>query len=217
VRGAGLALLFAAAVGAQSAVPQLSIVAPAETDYVSGTILIVAHIASGTPTSMISRVAGVSAGTLFLYFPTKNDLINSVYFEAKECMGRAACEGYELEKGIRNRVKHIWGNIIRWGVDHPEEFMFIEQFHSSPFISDITQEESVKNFEFLFDVLNDGVRRGELKTMDRHLALAMLYSANAAVIRSIIRQGTVKDVDDVIDRSFDIVWSGIALKSSTGR
>ena len=169
----------------------------------------------GTPTSMISRGAGVSAGTLFLYFPTKNDLINSVFFGAKERMGLAAREGYEAQKGIRNRVKHIWGNIIRWGVGHPEEFMFIEQFHSSPYISDITQEQAFKNFEFLFDVFNDGVRRGELKTMDRRLAIDMLYHANAAVIRLIIQQEAVKDIDELIDRSFDIVWGGISVKGQS--
>lgn len=163
----------------------------------------------GTPTSMISKSAGVSAGTLFLYFKTKNDLINSVYYEAKARMGPATCEGYEEEKGIRNRVKRIWGNTIRWGVENPEEFMFIAQFSSSPFISDITQEQAWKNFECLDDVLNDGVRRGDLKKMDRRLALDMLYSANAAVIRLIIGQGAVKDIDGLIDRSFDIVWSGI--------
>jgi AcrR family transcriptional regulator len=166
----------------------------------------------GTPTSLISRGAGVSTGTLFLYFPTKNDLINSVYFEAKARMSLAACEGYEEEKGIRNRVKKIWGNIIRWGVDHPEEFLFIEQFHSSPYISDITQEQAFKNFEFLFEVMNDGVRRGDLKKTDKRFTIDMLYSANAAVVRTIIQQGKVKDLDEITDRSFDIVWSGISSK-----
>jgi hypothetical protein len=130
----------------------------------------------------------------------------------KERMSLAACEGYEEQKGIHNRIKHIWGNIIRWSVDHPEEFMFIEQFHTSPFISDITQEQAFKNVEFLFDVLNDGVRRRELKTMDLRLAIDMLHHANTAVVRLALQQGTVKDLDDLIGRSFDIVWTGIASK-----
>jgi AcrR family transcriptional regulator len=166
----------------------------------------------GTPTSVISRGAGVSTGTLFLYFPTKNDLINAIYFEAKERMGLAACEGYQEEKGIRNRVKRVWSNVIRWGVDHPEEFLFIAQFHSSPFISDITQEQAFKSFEFLSDVMNDGVRRGDLKNVDKRFAIDMLYSANSAVVRSVLQQGTVKNLDDMIDQSFDIVWGGISSK-----
>jgi AcrR family transcriptional regulator len=164
----------------------------------------------GTPTSMISESAGVSAGTLFLYFKTKNDLINSVYFGAKERMGQAIYKGCEDEKDLRNKMKRIWGNIIRWGVDYPEEFMFIHQFSSSPFITDITQEEVEKNFLFLFDVLEDGVKTGLLKNLDRRLAMEMLYQANAAVVRRILQDGDTRDMDRVIDRSFDIVWGGVA-------
>ncbi len=163
----------------------------------------------GTPTSMISEQAGISAGTLFLYFKTKNDLINSVYFGAKERMGQAIYKGYEDEPDIRNKVKRIWGNIIRWGVENPEEFMFIQQFSSSPYITDITQEEVEKNFMFLYDVIDDGVKNGVLKNLDRRLAMEMLYQANAAVIRTILQHRDTRDMDRLIDRSFDIVWSGV--------
>ena len=35
----------------------------------------------GTPTSLIAREAGISNGTLFHYFPTKEELINFAYFD----------------------------------------------------------------------------------------------------------------------------------------
>ncbi len=102
----------------------------------------------GTPTSMISESAGVSTGTLFRCFETKNDLINSVYFSAKERMALATCAGCDQEKDYRDKIKRIWGNLIRWGVENPYEFLFIEQFSSSPFITDVTQEQVQKNFTF---------------------------------------------------------------------
>lgn len=164
----------------------------------------------GTPTSMISENSGVSTGTLFRCYRTKDDLINSVYFTAKERMGQAIYQGYEDEKDLRNKVKRIWGNIIRWGVENPEEFMFIQQFSSSPFITDITQEEVEKNFLFLYDVLDECVKKGLLKSLDHRLAMEMLYQANAAVVKRILYHGDTRDMDKTIDMSFDIVWSGIS-------
>jgi len=164
----------------------------------------------GTPTSMISESAGVSTGTLFRCFATKKDLINSVYFSAKESMSRATSEGIEKESSIRGKIKCTWGNSIRWGVDHPFELMFIEQFSSSPFITDVTQEEAQKNFGFLFELLDEGIRAKALKNQDRDLAIYMMYSANVAVVKKILNYGAVKDINDIIDRSFDIVWNGIA-------
>jgi AcrR family transcriptional regulator len=37
----------------------------------------------GTSTAQISKEAGVATGTLFNYFPTKEDLINSLGFKVK--------------------------------------------------------------------------------------------------------------------------------------
>ncbi|HUL62396.1 MAG TPA: TetR/AcrR family transcriptional regulator [Methanocella sp.] len=164
----------------------------------------------GTPTAMISREAGVSAGTLFLYFKTKKDLINSIYFEAKERMGQAIYAGYDEGKDLRDKMKRIWGNVIRWGVENPEEFLFLQQFSSSPFITDITQEEVEKNFGSLFDVLSDGKKTGVLKNIDRRLAMEMLFQANAAVVRKIHQNGDTRDMEKIIDRSFDLVWDGVA-------
>ncbi|HEY3272927.1 MAG TPA: TetR/AcrR family transcriptional regulator [Methanocella sp.] len=166
----------------------------------------------GTPTSMISKSAGVSTGILFRYFETKNDLINSVYFSAKERMGQATYAGCEQEKSVRNKIRRIWGNAIRWGAENPYEFLFVEQFSSSPFITDVTREEALKNFSLLFEVLNEGISTGTLKNQDRGLALEMLYSANVAVVKKLIQSGDPKDIDETIDKSFDIVWSGIARK-----
>jgi hypothetical protein len=97
-------------------------------------------------------------------------------------------------------------------VENPYEFIFIEQFSSSPFITDVTQEQALKNFAFLFEVLNEGIRTRTLKNQDRGLALDMLYYANAAVVRKILQNGDTKDIDEFIDKSFDIVWGGISRK-----
>jgi AcrR family transcriptional regulator len=164
----------------------------------------------GTPTAMISKAAGVSTGILFRYFKTKNDLINSVYFSAKARLALALDEGCEEEKGVRNKAKRIWGNSIRWGIENPEEFLFIQQFYSSPFISDITQEEAEKNFSFPNFVIDDGIKRGVIKQTERSLVLEMLFGANAAVVRSIIADCSYKDIDELINRSFDIAWEGIS-------
>ena len=37
----------------------------------------------GAPTSAISQASGVAEGTLFTYFPTKDELINALYREIK--------------------------------------------------------------------------------------------------------------------------------------
>jgi len=57
----------------------------------------------GTSTAQISKEAGVATGTLFNYFPTKDDLINSLYFEMKGKLSRSM--GKEIESEITFQEK----------------------------------------------------------------------------------------------------------------
>ena len=53
----------------------------------------------GTPTSLISKEAGVATGTLFFYFRTKEDLIDTLYCRIKAEAAAAMCRGIGEEPG----------------------------------------------------------------------------------------------------------------------
>jgi AcrR family transcriptional regulator len=55
----------------------------------------------GASTAQISREAGVATGALFNYFPTKEDLLNSLCFEVKRMLSHSIGKG--IEKKILSR------------------------------------------------------------------------------------------------------------------
>ncbi len=124
----------------------------------------------GISTTQISKDAGVATGTLFIqepflyrnpfytgtlfnYFPTKKNLINSLYFEVKSGLSLSIKEEIDAEATFQGRMKKLWSNIIRFGVNNPEEFLFIEQFSLSPYITKLTREEVMKDYVFIFDFM----------------------------------------------------------------
>jgi AcrR family transcriptional regulator len=163
----------------------------------------------GTPTSMISREAGIATGTLFRYFPTKEDLINSAYSIAKGHLAEAIKFGFNREDTLEGQLRHIWGNLIRWGINNPEEFLFIEQFASSPYITKLTEEEVMSNFEFLSDIYENGVLEGVIDDETGELLAEMIFDSNTAVIKKILRDGLQDDTEELIDRSFTLLWRGM--------
>ena len=163
----------------------------------------------GTPTSMISQEAGIATGTLFRYFPTKEDLINSAYSVAKGHLAEAIKIGFNREDTLEGQLRHIWGNLIRWGINNPEEFLFIEQFASSPYITKLTEEEAMSNFEFLSDIYENGVQEGVIDDENGELLAEMIFDSNTAVVKKILRDGLQDDTDELIARSFTLLWRGI--------
>lgn len=49
-----------------------------------------------TSTNAICKHAGFSAGTLFVHFETKNDLLDSIYLEIKKEYFQAAAAGIDI-------------------------------------------------------------------------------------------------------------------------
>src|SRR5436190_4741528 len=69
-----------------------------------------------TPTSLISKTAGVADGTLFNYFETKDDLITEVYLEIKRELADQLLNGLPATSSLRDKMHHIWNRYIEWGV-----------------------------------------------------------------------------------------------------
>ena len=76
----------------------------------------------GISTAHISKKAGVATGTLFKYFSTKENLINSLYFDVKGMLSRSIGKGIETESIFQDKLRKLWSNLINWGVDNHEEF-----------------------------------------------------------------------------------------------
>ncbi|HII99417.1 MAG TPA: helix-turn-helix transcriptional regulator, partial [Methanoregula sp.] len=62
----------------------------------------------GTPTSLISKEAGVATGTLFFYFRTKEDLIDTLYLRIKAGAAAAMRRGLDEEETTQGRLRRIW-------------------------------------------------------------------------------------------------------------
>jgi AcrR family transcriptional regulator len=164
----------------------------------------------GTPTALISKEAGVATGTLFRYFPTKEALINSAYSTAKGNLVRAMRDGLEDRKTMESKMRLIWGNTIRWGLRNPDELLFLEQFAASPYITRITEEEAMRQFEFFGELIEQGVSGGKLKDIHRGLMIEMMFSACIAVIKKILAHRLHDQTEMLIDSSFELVWGGLA-------
>jgi len=84
------------------------------------------------PTSAISKAAGVAEGTLFTYFPTKDDLVNAVYHEIKLELATATLSSYPGKEDVRARMQYIWDRFVEWGASHPEAHAVLRQIEVWP-------------------------------------------------------------------------------------
>ncbi len=65
----------------------------------------------GTSTAEIAKTAGVATGTLFHYFKTKEELINSLYLHAKGGMLNEISGKYDDKISFKENIKIVMAKI----------------------------------------------------------------------------------------------------------
>jgi len=164
----------------------------------------------GTTTAQISKEACIATGTLFNYFPTKEDLINSLYIEVKGDLSCSMGKGIEIESTFQDKFRKIWSNLINWGLDNPEKFLFVGQFCYSPYITKFTREEVMKEYLFLHDLVNEGIKTEEIRDFPEDLTISMFYQGSRTVVNLILDSNQLQDKNKFIEDGFQIIWKGLA-------
>lgn len=163
----------------------------------------------GTPTSLISKEAGVSTGTLFFYFKTKGDLIDTIYRRVK---GEAALEmgrGVDMEKTVKEKIRCLGFNAVAWGIENPMKLKFMELFAHSPFVSTNAHEEGMSHFLFLRDLVEEGIREGVIRDTDPALLFCMMASSLSGLIARASCVEERYERDEIVKQGLDFIWNGM--------
>ena len=164
----------------------------------------------GTPTAMISREAGVATGTLFFYFKTKEELIDTLYRQIKSLAAAALREGVDREPTVKEKIRKVGKNALAWAIIHPDEFRFMEQFAHSPFVSTTAHEEGMSHFLFLEELVRDGVREGTLRECDTWLLCSVLASSLSGLTARIMESPDPGEREILARQGLLFIWNGIA-------
>jgi AcrR family transcriptional regulator len=164
---------------------------------------------AGTPTSLISKKAGVATGTLFFYFRTKEDLIDTLYRRVKSEAAQAMCPGLDKEKAAKDKLRRLGKNAAGWGIQNPAKLKFMEQFAHSPFVSTSAHEEGMSHFLFLEDLVRQGIRDGEIRDIEPSRLFCMMASALTGLIAHASSVDNTVERDAIIEDGLDFIWFGM--------
>lgn len=161
-----------------------------------------------TSTATISKEAGVGTGTLFLYYPGKEELINSLYKESKEQMAKVLEEGFPVTGNTKEKLRHLWHKAIEWARTYNYAFRFIYMYKSSPFITTLTREEVAPSADFAISFIKQGVKNGEIVNVDIELLFAIIDNLLSATVNYITGKPD-KVAKTAIEQAFSVFWDGI--------
>jgi AcrR family transcriptional regulator len=166
-----------------------------------------------TPMSALAREAGVATGTLYLYFPSKEAMINALYLElhrASELAIASASHGTEPVPDVLH--PDLWGPwhaLARWHLDNPAASNVLHQCKASGILTaetraleEIEQRERFPRFE-------DVVASGLLRDMPKQVFWA-LFAGPIFVLTQLRDSGELTEVtDDLLRATYEGVYRSV--------
>lgn len=161
-----------------------------------------------TPMSMITKRSKVSAGTIYHYFSSKEELINSLYVEIKKEMGGIVYDGLDELKEYKDRFIFVCRNMFDFMSRNPLVLSFIEQCDNSPMITKASKNEGDKYHSPIIKLIEEGIDKGIIRKADLRLVLYLVYSSITSTIKLQI-SGEVKITGEMKKYAEEFAWKGI--------
>ena len=130
----------------------------------------------GTPTSQIAQVAGVSNGTLFHYYPTKDDLVLALYNHIKDELQTYLQEQLRAVSLIQERLKITFIQSVRWALENPQKFYYVQQFHFSPHLAKVPAEVIQRQNQLHLDLIQQAIDQHLVRPLPVGLLFTLISS-----------------------------------------
>jgi len=175
--------------------------------------LVAKHGFHGASISLIAGLAGVASGTVYVHFESKDHLLLETYRELERRCLAAVIKGYPSHGSIRHCFSHLAHGLIRHFMLFPEEFLFADQFLSSPYrkavsphyLPDTELSEILQFFQ-----------EGTEKQLFKEMPSAMLLAIACGPLIQVVRANTAGFLyldDDRISQTVEACWEAVSVNN----
>ena len=159
-----------------------------------------------TPTSRISKEAGVSTGTLFYYFPDKDKLVGALYLSIKKELAVAVRCNDDPALPTKERIGQGMRGYINWGVANPLKVRFLDQCYNYPGIGEDVQEQVYDEFSWMAGLIESAVREGLVPDLPGEFHAMMVYLIMSGILALIESGTTGMSADEIIENGLAMLW-----------
>lgn len=163
---------------------------------------------SGLTMAEIAKTAKIATGTLYLYYPSKEELIQHLYERAKLATAARVDASLDPNAPYRSRFRQIWRALLDERLEHYAQAVFQEQYMNSQWYSGRSQEVSAKVSAKWLQFLEEGKQLEVLKQIASPLLAAAVLGSVRETAR-LVRHQTIQADAATLDAAFSLCWDGV--------
>ena len=173
------------------------------------TLVLVSEIGlAGLTMSKIGKKAKLGMGTIYTYFESKEEIINSLYQFLKKKHSRELFGSINIQQSFLEKFRILFQAFFKYRYYSQAENFFIDQCKSSPALTPYSRELEDNTFDKARDLMEEGKAQGIVKDMDNDLLLSYVMGGIVAYVDHLKNQ-KVTLTQSLIDTAFDLCIDAI--------
>lgn len=175
--------------------------------------MIVSEGFDGLSMQKLAKSAGVSPATIYIYYKNREDLLNQLYNEIQRTFSEVALRKFNPNLSLADGLWIQWKNRLKFILDYPNYWRFLEQFKNSPLINhkDVDKTEFKENMKLF---LINAIKRGELKKIEPEIFWSVAYGPFYSLVKFHLQEITMmgnvfKLTDTKLRTTFDMALKAL--------
>lgn len=138
----------------------------------------------GTSVPSVADKAGVAAGTIYHYFPSKEALVNVLYKRWKNEIALQLVTRFPQERPVREQFRTLWERMVDFAVEHPKELAFLELHHHGSYLDEDSRRIEVHTLAFGAAMVERAQEALAIKALPAALLIEIVNGAFLGVFRA---------------------------------
>lgn len=159
----------------------------------------------------IAGEANVAAGTIYLYFKGKEDMINALYAMIVTDFNQQVLEGYNEDQPVKLNFFDMMDRAINFYLSAPDNFSFIEQYTYAPFLFKEIQEENFLLLLPIYKMMRAGKKQGIIRNIPDAILLSLIHGSMNTIIKLHLARKTDLLKKGAKQKFYESVWNAISL------
>ncbi|MFZ5825780.1 MAG: TetR/AcrR family transcriptional regulator [Bacillota bacterium] len=156
----------------------------------------------------IARRAGVSVGTLYHCFASKEAIVNTLYRKLKREVREALQDSFPVNAAPTDIFRVFWHRMVGYATAHPLAFAFLELHHHLPYLDEESRAMLAKSTETDRLLFQQGRKACTLKPLPDSVLAALIGGALRDLIQS-ARRGEIDLTAEVVDQAAACCWDAV--------
>ncbi len=162
----------------------------------------------GTAMAKVAKEAGVSAGSIYHYFDSKDTLMVELYKDIKRHFGETLTAQLDQTLPVPQQIRQMLAIMLRYYIHRPLESAFLEQFTRSPYFNPNIEAEVMRYYAPLVTAMEIAQRDMIIKNLPGPVIMAFTFDVATSLAQK-HAAGYVTMTDDLIEKVIEASWEAL--------